>query len=48
MSDGELDRRRAEQDDVDREDTRVLIVLFIIAVGIILASAGAQIVEWIL
>jgi hypothetical protein len=48
VSDGELDRLRHEQDDVDREDTRVLIVLVIMAVGIILATTGAQILRWLL
>jgi hypothetical protein len=48
VSDGELDRLRHEQDDVNREDTRALIVLVIMAVGIIIASAGAQILRWLL
>lgn len=49
MSDGELDRLRSEyEDDVDYNDTRVLLALLIMAIGIILASAGAQIMRWIL
>jgi hypothetical protein len=50
MSDGDLDRLRHEQDEInyDYDDTRVLIALLIMAVGIILATTGAQILRWIL
>ena len=48
MSDGDLDRLRAERDDTEPDDTRVLLALLIMAVGIILATTGAQILRWIL
>ena len=48
MSDGDLDRLRAEQDDVDRDDARTLITLLLLSLGIILATTGAQILRWLL
>jgi hypothetical protein len=48
LSDGELDRLRTDYDDPDREDTDVLLALLIMAVGLVLATTGAQIVRWLL
>lgn len=50
MSDGELDRLRSEQDDIDYDysEARVLLALLIMAAGLILAATGAQILRWLL